>query len=389
MPEGKLFNCPSCGASLKIEGDAAQIQCAYCGNMVVVPEELRSRRAAVRIAGSTPQPASGASKVPIVTSSLILLAFAGALVALWLRGAPAVATPIPKVVSSPTPAGFAHSVLSFGGQGTAPGLFQDARHIAVDSDGNTYVDDQNTLRIQKFDPTGKYVSSWMVDQSLCPNTSAGLNTLAADRAGKVYVHYCGEILKYEGATGKLLDKFNGDKNNPRDFYLDMVLYPDGGFLVMSDATSSTISEVLLRLDANGKVLARYPNPVTSQSKRRAQALTIEPAMDGLGNIFLLNHDDYAVYKFTPDGKFVNKFGSVGTGIGQFDVWAQHIAIDNQSRVYITDFSGIKVFDSNGAFLESMSDRPFGAILEMRISEKNEIYLVGGSSKIYKLALNKP
>jgi hypothetical protein len=119
----------------------------------------------------------------------------------------------------------------------------------------------------------------------------------------------------------------------------------------------------------------------------SDALTLDPAMDGLGNIFLLNKDDYAIYVFTPDGKYVNKFGSVGTGTGQFDTWAQHIAIDNQSRVYVTDFSGIKVFDSHGAYLESMSDRSIIGIQEMRINDKNEIYLVAGQSMIYKLVLN--
>ena len=62
-------------------------------------------------------------------------------------------------------------------------------------------------------------------------------------------------------------------------------------------------------------------------------------------------------------------------------------IDNQSRVYVTDFGGIKVFDSNGAYLESMSNRSILGIQEMRINDKNEIFLVAGKSMIYKLVLN--
>lgn len=129
--------------------------------------------------------------------------------------------------------------------------------------------------------------------------------------------------------------------------------------------------------------------MTAQSpKQPANAITIEPAMDGLGNIFLLNKSDYAVYKFTPDGKYVTRFGSVGKGTGQFDTWAQHIAIDNQSHVYVTDSSGIKVFDSDGAYIETMSDRFIkGGIQEIRINDKNEIYLVASTNMIYKLAMN--
>ena len=41
MSKLSAFDCPACGASLKPEGDASQIQCAYCGKTIVVPEELR------------------------------------------------------------------------------------------------------------------------------------------------------------------------------------------------------------------------------------------------------------------------------------------------------------------------------------------------------------
>jgi DNA-directed RNA polymerase subunit RPC12/RpoP len=389
MTEGKLFKCPSCGSALSPQGDAAEIKCQYCGNTVIVPEELREP-AQRPVFDQTPASASGGANIlGVVIGFVILLAIVGGVV-LGVTGAlsgGSKSSPLAKVLASPTPAGFAHVVLSFGGEGTAPGLFQNARHIAVDSDGNMYVDDAKTMRVQRFDPTGKYVSSWNVDLNLCSNKSATLDTLAADRAGSVFVHFCGSILKYDGSTGKLLAQFNGDKNTPRDFYMNEVLYPDGGLLVVADGAPNA-EEVLLHLDVNGKVLARFPNPVSNQlSRGTTGAGLLEPAVDGLGNIFLLNRDDDAIYVFTPDGKYVNKFGSVGKGTGEFDTWALNLAVDNQSRVYATDFSGIKVFDSHGAYIQSMSDRAFGGISEMRISDKNEIYLVAGKSMIYKLVLN--
>jgi LSD1 subclass zinc finger protein len=42
MPDVKTFNCPSCGSSLSAQGGAAEIKCQYCGNTVVVPEQLRA-----------------------------------------------------------------------------------------------------------------------------------------------------------------------------------------------------------------------------------------------------------------------------------------------------------------------------------------------------------
>lgn len=41
MSEGKIFECPSCGSSLSPEGSHVQVKCPYCGNIVIVPPELR------------------------------------------------------------------------------------------------------------------------------------------------------------------------------------------------------------------------------------------------------------------------------------------------------------------------------------------------------------
>ncbi len=392
MAEGQLFKCPSCGSTLSPQSDAAEIKCPYCGNLVIVPEGLRRvvpDSVTLQTFTSVPEGSSSSGILGVIVGFVVLLIMVGVVGAVLLGAlSNSKSSPFAGAQASPTPAGFAHVVLSFGGEGTAPGLFQDARHIAVDQDGNMYVDDYRTLRVQKFDPTGKYISNWNVDENLCSNKSATLDTLSTDRAGDVFVHFCGSILKYKGATGKLLAQFNGDKNSPSDFYMDEVPYPDGGILVLASGGSNA-NEVLLHLDANGQVLARYPSPITAQSPRQpADALTLVPAMDGLGNIYLLNKNDYAVYKFTPDGKYVSKFGSVGKGTGQFDTWAQHIAIDNQSHVYVTDSSGIKVFDSDGAYIEGMNDRFIqGGIQEIRINDKNEIYLVASTNRIYKLAMN--
>ena len=40
MSDAKTFKCPSCGSVLEPDGDEKEIKCAYCGNTVIVPEEL-------------------------------------------------------------------------------------------------------------------------------------------------------------------------------------------------------------------------------------------------------------------------------------------------------------------------------------------------------------
>src|SRR3712207_3481678 len=42
------FKCPSCGAPLSFENPGASVRCHFCGNTVIVPEELRGTPGAPR-----------------------------------------------------------------------------------------------------------------------------------------------------------------------------------------------------------------------------------------------------------------------------------------------------------------------------------------------------
>lgn len=43
MAEIKSFQCPNCGSSVDPSGSAKEVKCAYCGTIVIVPEELRDQ----------------------------------------------------------------------------------------------------------------------------------------------------------------------------------------------------------------------------------------------------------------------------------------------------------------------------------------------------------
>lgn len=393
MSEGKRFVCPSCGSALNPSGDVPQVKCAYCGTMVIVPPELRSAPSPTLVVQPTtsesePAEASGGCRGLVGLVALFVIVFAVMGVVIFIvqadRSSPTPFTPIAKI--SPTPAGFAHVALSFGGEGTSPGLFQEPRYLAVDPGGTIYVGDYKTRRVQRFDPNGKYVSGWTVDGNLCSNKSATFNDIAADRTGNVYVSFCGLIAKYDGATGNLLGTFDRAHNGSGDFYTSVETIPDGNLLVLASGAPNA-NEVILRLDANGKVLSRMPNLITNQAERSANALTLKAAADGLGNLFVLNGDDYYIYKFTREGKYVNKFGGVGDGPGQFKTWAHTMALDNQSRIYVADFDGIKVLDSNGVYLDKYTERTVVGLGDLRIDGHNGIYFIGRNSTIFKLEWN--
>ncbi|MBC7909577.1 MAG: hypothetical protein H7Y30_03695, partial [Pyrinomonadaceae bacterium] len=150
----------------------------------------------------------------------------------------------PSISPKATPTPY---VLTFGGEGTGAGLFQDAQEVAVDGSGNIYVSD-DTLRIQKFDAQGKFLSLWEIpsETKYFSKIRGGPDKLLADREGKIYVVIGGVALKYDGANGEWLGAASGS-----DYIFDATLKADGGMVAVS---AKGHDDELVVLDAKGKAV---------------------------------------------------------------------------------------------------------------------------------------
>ena len=75
------------------------------------------------------------------------------------------------------------------------------------------------------------------------------------------------------------------------------------------------------------------------------------AIDASGNVYVTDRDNNRVQKFTSNGTFITKWGSKGAGNGQFYQPAG-IAIDASGNVYVVDRVNNRVqkFTSNGTFI---------------------------------------
>ena len=186
----QTFNCPSCSGPLEYSREAGTVvECRFCGQSVIVPERVQGASA-----GSAP---AAAGRVSRWTVAFLLVVGLSAVLLFLLRPsppapslpvstAPVPSTPVvpdppdPPPAEAPAEASF-RVALSFGEEGIGPGGFEDARHIALDGDGYLYVGEYTGGRIQRFDPTGRFMTQWLVD------TEQALRGLAADRNGIVYV----------------------------------------------------------------------------------------------------------------------------------------------------------------------------------------------------------
>ncbi len=384
----KTFDCPKCGAPVNYDQDVLganlTARCSYCNSSLSVPDEMRGRPAHVipHVTIDLRNTGARATKwialiilIPVVGVLIGVIALGGFLAPL-LRGGNNTADKKSIIPNIPWPAGpaakdqasgAAKPLLSFGSEGIGPGMFKDARSIAVDGSGKIYVGEYLGGRIQVFDPAGKFLTQWTVDPKM------PLRGMAADRKGTVYIVQRGRITKYEGETGKLLGELAYPGGNGFD---DLTTAADGGFV----AAWYSNRDDIVRFSSTGEVTRTIRAAISSTSGD--SELNTRVAIDGLGNIYALGTFNNAVFKFGPDGKFLTRFGDGGNEAGQFRA-AFAVAVDGQGRVYVSDIKGIQVFDANGRYLKVFKAE--GLAFDMEINDNNEMF-IAARNKVLKYAL---
>lgn len=386
----RILECPSCGAPLKhMEGTTPTIMCPFCGNSVVLSNDLRPAPPPPRVhpphvdlpdVNPQPLPAQRTPVAGLIIAGLVIFLGGVLILKTLTRTDPVIPPDTASPASAPSKApnadsdAFAVPVLKFGSEGIGPGLFNDARSVAVDAVGHIYVAEYQQRRVQIFDQSGKYINQWTVGQGLT------IDKLVADRNGTVYIVSDGKMHRFDGSTGTELGRSAFPASAAFD---DVAVTADGGLVT----TAFSLRDDITRFDATGKTRFIIRNAVSAQSERPESSLSV--AVDGLGNIYALSHFGYAVYKFSMDGKFLNKFGSRAEGLemmrpkpGHF-VAPQTIAVDGHGRVYVNDMHGIQVFDSNGQFIDQFT----GSGDAMVFDDKNDL-LIADRTQVVEYAIKK-
>ena len=373
MPQ--TFDCPKCGAPVAFERSAdpnnpkSTLRCAYCHSHLIAPNALAGEPArVVRIqlglsSGKFPKSLWLLLAIPLLVLVVIGLAAFGILAPAFYSVSRAVSNSNSPVVPKPnTPKKenvntFANELLKFGSEGIGPGMFTDARSIAVDGAGRIYVGEYNGGRIQVFDPAGKFVNQWTIG-----DRKTILRGLAADRKGIVYAVHGGGIDRYQGETGEKL----GQLNYERSGFDDATVAADGGLVTAWQSNRDDI----VTFDANGRVLRTIPAAISSASGD--SELSMRVAVDGQGYIYALGRFNNGVFKFGRDGKYINRFGSSGDQPGQLRA-PYSIAVDGFGRVYVGDMKGIQVFDADGRYVTLLTLK--GMAFGMVFNDKNELFVI--------------
>jgi len=383
----KTFDCPKCGAPVTYDRPSdpsvsnPRIRCDYCHSQLIAPNEFSGQ--AARVVRIQFGGLSGA-KFPRWLWLLLAIPLLGVVIAgLTALGVLAPAfysvSRAVKENNNSVPHGgpvkenknsFANVLLTFGSEGIGPGMFTDARSIAVDGAGRIYVGEYTGGRIQVFDPAGKFINQWSIG-----DRKTILRGFAADRKGTVYAVHGGGIVRYQGETGEKL----GELKYERSGFDDVSAGADGGLVAAWQSNRDDI----VTFDSNGTVVRTIPAAISSTSGD--SELSMRVAVDGSGNVYALGRFNNSVFKFGRDGKFINRFGGAGNEPGQFRA-AYSIAVDGHGRVYVGDIKGIQVFDTNGRYLTLLELK--GMAFGMVFDDKNELFVVA-RDRVLKYSVKAP
>ncbi|MET0649355.1 MAG: hypothetical protein ABW208_22320 [Pyrinomonadaceae bacterium] len=399
----KVFNCPQCAATLEFERlDKSWVRCQFCNSMVVVPAELlppppQPPPQPRTTFGDGAQPQTTALVVAVITL-LVLAGGIGLFVATRRSSNSNRATLVPPLFPSrttptptPTPNPDGYTVAyTFGGEGTGPGLFKDELGVTVDGQGRVYVSD-DTRRVQRFDSSGQFLNTWNIptETKWYKKLRGGPLKIIVNERDEIYAVLAGVILKLAGETGEVLGAAHGS-----DYIHDAALAPGHGLLVVSQKGED---DELVLIGGDKRAAWRTHRFVSSQLDKKLEVEALRVAAGPGGEMYSLyciggvagehwyDDEDIAVFRFSPEGKYLARFGGQGREPGQYGP-PSAIAADTRGRVYVCEsFDKIHVYEADGRHLRTL--KAPHAVNALTFDAQNNLY-VAGSHKVSKLILNK-
>lgn len=250
----------------------------------------------------------------------------------------------------------------FGSNGTGEGQFKEPVNIAI-SEGQLYVVDSGNNRVQEFSKTGAYLG-----QIGGPGTSAGQfseprGIATNPTTGDLYVTDFNEARVQEfSPAGKFLVQWetwskSHEVSNPVGIAIN-----SSGQLYISDRYADKIT--VWTLPETGGAQLSYASAFGAAGSSEGQFK--EPysaSIDGQGNLWISDHKNNRIEKFTNKGTVLASYGTTGTGNLQFKgPWG--IAVNKSTgNVYVCDYENNRVeeLSSTGTFVRAFGTSGSGTL----------------------------
>ena len=218
--------------------------------------------------------------------------------------------------------------------------------VALGPEGDVYVADQLSYVVQKFGPTGAFISEWGSYGS-GHGQFGPIGGLAVDAAGNVYVVDSSHdrIEKFNrrgipdlvGACGRGLGEFRFvSTQNPAK--------PPGGaiavtgeYVYVADSGNNRIE----RFDLDGGEAMEWG----SKGSGPGQFSYPHGVAANGDEVVVADDDNHRIEKFGPEGTFESQDGEAGSGPEQFS-FPYGVALDGAGNVYVADDMNSRVVELN-------------------------------------------
>ncbi len=240
--------------------------------------------------------------------------------------------------------------------------------MAFDAAGNLFVAEDTPGRVAKYSPSGTLVTRWSV--------GGAATGLAVDSVGNVYVtskalHNI-QVYTNSGIFIRTIGGFgsgNGQFNQPHAITLDaagniyvtengnsrvQVLDNNGNFLRKWGTLGSgngqfnfpqgielDSAENVYVTDRGNNRLQKFDSNGNFLTKWSVAGQTAGVGIDSADRIFVSNFSNPSVQVFTSTGVLITTFGSIGSGLGQFNL-PHGVEFDKQGSIWVADWNNGRV-----------------------------------------------
>jgi len=284
-------------------------------------------------------------------------------------------------------------VTKWGSYGSGNGQFNYPTGVAVNASGNVYVAERGNSRIQKFSSDGTFITKWGSHGSGDGqfNYPRGV---AVDTSGNVYVTEWGgsdRIQKFS-SDGTFITKWGSGGSGDGQFSNPLGVAVDTSDNVyVADFYNNRIQ----KFSSSGTFINKWG----SQGSGDGQFYYPQGvAVDTSGNVYVIEanyeNSNLRVQKFSSDGTFIIKWGSYGSGDGQFSN-PKGIAVDTSNNVYVVEPHRVQKFSSDGTFITKWGsygtgDGQFGGPIGIAVDTSGNVYVVDyDNNNIQKFSIATP
>ncbi|MGN6373586.1 MAG: virginiamycin B lyase family protein, partial [Solirubrobacteraceae bacterium] len=234
----------------------------------------------------------------------------------------------------------AEFVRKFGGSGTGAGQLAQPGGIATDPSGNIWVADTNHDRVQEFNTKGEFVREFGAEGKE-PGEFSYPHGIAVSAAGNVYVAdtYNSRVQEFN-TKGEFVRAFGskGSGSGQFEYLWGIAIDAEGHVWTLDKGAKAEAAPRVQEFTTEGVYITKFGSEGTGNGQfKEPTGITV----DTKGNLWIADTHNNRIQEIKPNGEFIRAFGSEGTSDVQFKS-PTGIAVDPEGYIWITDSSNDRV-----------------------------------------------